>query len=323
MYFYTNYVIFIHIDIIIIISHANPTCISWNNILDLTVAFKTQQFINIVYHDNFTKHDLYKVLFNIIFIRNNDGFLSFHQFLLFVTECRVLFEPLEIFRTKVIETYLTVKICNNILYRLSHLNEIEKYLDDHHNNFPSDPCTYRLQALISNLPPKHRYDYAISVNKMCYAKIVNSYIVLFQPDYHPPIHRRAIKNLRNLSKGSFLLNNVDELYFKMKRDTTTAKSIYMDSSLLSLTLSDDKVVKKFIKQNSSLQPESDFSSLLKHQNSQTSSILKRQKTTTNSSIIRNNIEIRGMMLEEEVSTKNVVSITNSDFVTKPKTESFE
>lgn len=259
-----------------------------------------------------------------IYYRNNDGYLSFHQFLLFVTECRVLFEPLELFRTKVIETCLTVKICNNILYRLNHLGEIEKYLDNNNNNFPSDPCAYRLESLLLNLPPKHRYDYSISLNKMCFAKIVNSYILLFQPDYHPPIHRRAVKNMRNLSKGRFLLNNVDELYFKLKKDTTTNKGVNMDSSLLSFTLSDDTIVKKFIKQNSTLLLDrSENSYLLNKQISQTSSILKRKKTTTTSSIIRNNAEIRGMMLEDEVSNKNVISVINSDFVTKTKTDSFE
>lgn len=61
--FILNYDLFILLDIIIIIAHANPKCISWNNILDLTVAFKTQQFTNIAYHDTFIKHDLYKTLY--------------------------------------------------------------------------------------------------------------------------------------------------------------------------------------------------------------------------------------------------------------------
>lgn len=285
--------------------------------MDLTVSLKTQQFTNVVFHENFIKHDI-----------NNDGYLTFHQFLLFVTESRVLFEPLEVFRTKLIENIISINILNNILFRLSHLSEIEEHLKNHKNKFPSDPCTYRIKSIVCNLAPKYRYDYSIIMNKMTYAKVVKSFIRLYEIDNHYAVHRGVIKILRNLSKGNYLLSNIDNLYFKLKQGSSSKGAIPpgCDSSMqLSSTMSDDVFVRRFIQQNSSLLPEKSDVSLLKVQTSQTSSILKRNKTTYNSSFYRNNLDMKCMILDEEPqsSVKNCISVASDVEGKFAKTEESE
>lgn len=200
--------------------------ISWEDVKEITSTLGTSFECISTIQAEFNKCDT-----------NNDSFLTFHQFIHFVSHSFILWKPLYKFRELCWQYVLPVEHVVRILNRKSIMPEIRKYQLDHDGQLPPLTCKQKLHKLLSGEPHPYLYYYDSGKDEIFLENLLlNSIRCLFP-------HRKVYRVTYNMENVTRLFPNIQKdpiefFYihcFKRNTNNLKCRSIQEGSMKSSLT----------------------------------------------------------------------------------------
>lgn len=107
-----------------------------------------------------------------IIISNNDGLLTFHQFMVFVSKDVKPWIPILQFRFSLMEIIITEKQILTILQRRLKINEIRTYKIEHNDKLPPLTCLAKIKLFVAREPHPDLYHFDPEKVKFTVEKVV-------------------------------------------------------------------------------------------------------------------------------------------------------
>lgn len=148
-----------------------------------------------------------------IYIRNDDGFLSFNQFLNFASQRQELWCNLSQIRLSMVQ-----RIWNGIklLDRRKNIQTIKTYRMNHNGKYPPEKCTTRLKHAIYNECNINTYDYDTELDGITMNDLTTIIIKKYHADYKPSKECFAVKYLSSFTQTP-ILHQIDEYYLEYRK----------------------------------------------------------------------------------------------------------
>lgn len=172
---------------------------------------------------------------------DKDHKLSLQQLFNFLFKVSRLFEPLYIFRKKIINYVFGEENVIIILQRKAKMNSIREYM---HNNgkYPPEPCKLKIKRIIQHKPNPSSFNY--SDDNIQYQSCFKEYLRLFKPSYTFKSELFKMTFLGKFNDYPFLAR-IDKFYIEYRAQNRSNSIInHNSSSFLSHSLHYSQSFKK-------------------------------------------------------------------------------